>query len=128
MTSAETTDEEVEDVYGDVGEWVEDWFAKAVAMKQLGDGRGKIFCAKWWAHKPVVVRLHSIWREWERANREDTMSSWWSYHADAAMRVLFDGESGPMWLCTPDKHRDVPSPQLTPVPPGWFSAGSGTTP
>lgn len=118
------TEEEIVDVYEDVGEWVEDWFAPAVAMKQQGGGKGRIFCKQWWRHPPVVTRLEALWREWERANREDTMSSWWAYHADAAIRVLCDGETGPMWRCTKDKHFDIESlaVDLVPVPPGWLGA------
>ncbi|MGW4356870.1 DUF4913 domain-containing protein [Nocardia sp. NPDC004582] len=124
MTSTEAT-EEVVDVYNNVTEWVEDWLVQSVAFKQQGGGKGKIFCKQWWRHKPVVVRLHALWREWERANREDTMSSWWAYHADAAIRALCDGETGPMWRCTTDSHIDVRSLEVTPVPPGWFGTMSG---
>jgi hypothetical protein len=44
----------------------------------------------------VALRIHALWRKWEKANREDTMSSWWVYHYDAHIRAIFDGERGPM--------------------------------
>ncbi|WP_157778099.1 DUF4913 domain-containing protein [Nocardia terpenica] len=127
MTTAEDTEPEVTDVYTDAGEWFDHWLAPALADgKWQGGGKGKLVCPQWYRHRMVALRVDALWQEWEKANREGAMSSWWVYHFDAHARAIFDGETGPMYLCSPDKHHETPDP-LTPrpVPPGWFDQ-SGT--
>ncbi|MGV9638111.1 DUF4913 domain-containing protein [Nocardia rhamnosiphila] len=117
--------EEVPDVYNDAGEWFDHWLLPLLEGKWIGGGKGKVICPEWWQHRMVSVRIHALWREWEKANREETMSSWWVYHYDAHSRALFDAENGgPMFSCTKDKHRETPKLKLLPVPPGWFDQDS----
>lgn len=109
--------------YRGVEEWVEQWFAPCVAVRLTGDGRGLTWCARWWAHDAVAVRLHALWMAWEAARRDsDTaaMSSWWTRHADPHLRVILDGETGPMWQCSPTQHHPVPALPTLPTPTGWL--------
>lgn len=126
MTSTEGTEEEVVDVYTDHGEWVDHWLLPALEGKfDGGGGKGQLLCPEWYRHRMVALRIRALWREWEKANREDTMSSWWIYHYDAHARAIFDGERGPMYACTDERHR-VPQPvKPNPVPSGWFDQTPG---
>lgn len=67
----------------------------------------------------MAVRLYHVWRAWEKAVRsgdDHAMSAWWSYDCDPAVRVLSDGEVGPMHACSPTTHRDVPTLPCDPFP------------
>ena len=121
MTSAQNTEEEeVADVYTDPGKWFDHWLVPALEGKFDGGGKGQVLCLEWYRHRMVALRIHALWREWEKANREDTMSSWWIYHYDAHIRAIFDGERGPMYACTPERHRVPERVTPTEVPSGWF--------
>ncbi len=118
------------DEFPDADAWVREWFAPAVALKITGDGRGLVWCAQWWAHTEVAVRMDALWKGWEVARRDNdkaAMSSWWIQHADHHLRAVCNGESGPMWRCTPGLHREVPALRTVPAPPGWFATGDGGT-
>lgn len=113
--------------YVDAGDWVQDWFADTVAVRLSGGDttRGLTWCAQWWKHDGVATRLHALWQAWEAARAAgDTaaMSTWWVHHADPTLRVLLNGETGPMWRCSPTQHRPIASLPVTPAPAGWFDA------
>ncbi|MCC3318438.1 DUF4913 domain-containing protein [Nocardia africana] len=120
MTTAKSTDDKQPDIYLDAGEWVDSWLAPALEGKFEGGGKGQVVCPEWFRHRMVALRMHALWREWEKANREDTMSSWWVYHFDAHARALFDAERGPMHNCTPEKHRTPGRVNPNQAPAGWF--------
>jgi len=108
---------------------VQEWFAPAVAVRlAAGDtGRGLTWCAQWWAHPGVATRLHALWQAWETACRsQDTaaMSTWWTSHADPHLRTLLDGEHGPMWRCSPTRHRPIPHLAVVNAPDSWFDLAS----
>ncbi len=109
--------------YRGVEEWVEQWFAPCVAVRLTGDGRGLTWCAQWWAHDAVAVRLHALWMAWEAARSDsDTaaMSGWWTRHADPHLRNILDGETGPLWQCSPTHHHPLAALPTLPTPAGWF--------
>lgn len=121
MTDTDDTDDEVPDIYIDAGEWFDHWLEPLLDGKWIGNGKGKVLCPQWWQHRMVAVRIHALWREWEKANRDDAMSSWWIYHYDAHSRALFDAENGgPMFSCSPGTHRQRTRVRPAPVPAGWF--------
>ncbi|WP_327146823.1 DUF4913 domain-containing protein [Nocardia sp. NBC_01327] len=122
--------EESEDYkYPDVGVWVTEWLAPATALKLSDGGRGRTWCAKWFEHPPIVVRLNELWHAWEKAVRsgdDHALHGWYVYDYDATMRALTDGEYGPMHACSPTKHRDIPCLPVEPVPPGFFTTNTTT--
>ncbi|MEV6071810.1 DUF4913 domain-containing protein [Nocardia sp. NPDC052001] len=106
----EDTDGGTDYQYASVYDWVYEWLAPATSFKVSDGGRGRVFCKKWFLHPPVVVRLDSLWRAWEKAARsgdDAAMDSWYTYSYDAAIRALTDPE-GPMRNCGPKNHRDTP--------------------
>lgn len=119
VTTPEEASDTPETAFTDVEEWVRRWFAPALAPHLTGDGRGLVFCERWWAHNPVVVRLHELWVAWEQGRRAKTLSTWWVSHADPHLKTLCDGENGPMRYCSPGRH--IPTATLTVVkaPAGW---------
>ncbi|GAB2917880.1 hypothetical protein GCM10027047_14500 [Rhodococcus aerolatus] len=107
-------------VFPDLGAWVEGQLAPSLSMHITGDGRGRVFCPQWWDHDAVVIRLAALWEAWETAKTSRTMSTWWVQHADPHLKVLCDGETGPMRRCS--EHRHVPTRTLltVPTPAGWL--------
>ncbi|MGH9090846.1 MAG: DUF4913 domain-containing protein [Acidimicrobiales bacterium] len=80
----------------------------------------RVWCSKWWAHPEAVLRLWSLWQAWEVFFAEGGAgpSSWWVYHLDHHLMVLFDGEAGPFALCR-DGHTNAAQPLPTdPAPAG----------
>lgn len=121
-------DDEGQDyTFPNVGEWVTHWFAPATALKLSDGGRGRVWCKEWFLHPPVVVRLDSLWRAWEKATRsgdDKALDAWFVYSYDATVRELTNGEHGPMHACSPSQHREVPSLPVDPVPDGFFAPTS----
>lgn len=118
--------EKAVDIYGDVGQWVQGWFAPSMAGKVTGEGMGVAWCPQWWRHEAVAVRLHALWQAWEVACRdpdEAALSGWWVGHADPHLRALTNGENGPMGRCTTERHRPTASWPSVPAPAGWFVTG-----
>ncbi|MGW4242945.1 DUF4913 domain-containing protein [Nocardia sp. NPDC004722] len=107
------------DVFPDLPSWVEKMWCPSIALNLSDGNRGRTWCAKWWKHPPVGVRLYAVWRAWEKAVRsgdDHALSAWWTYDADPALRALSDGEVGPMHSCSPTQHRDVPRLPCDPIP------------
>lgn len=118
-TGQEKEKDEDDYTFPHVFAWVTEWLAPATAFKLSDGGRGRVWCARWFEHPPVVVRLHTLWLSWEKATRssdDKALHSWFVYDYDAAMARLTDGESGPMYACSPTKHRDIPTLPVDPVP------------
>lgn len=93
-------------------------------MRLDGEGRGLTWCAQWWAHAPVAVRLHALWQAWETARHHKdpgAMAGWWVRLAEPMLRVICSGETGPMRLCSVREHYPVESLRVVPAPVGWFS-------
>lgn len=112
-------------LYASVDEWVRYWLAPTLAGKlaTTSGAGGRVWCAEWWQHPQVAVRLYALWQAWEAARLSaspDAMSVWWLHHADPHLRVLCDGTSGPMHRCTPTRHHDLRPYSVAPAPAGWF--------
>ena len=76
---------------------------------------GVNWCARWWAHPEAIARLYALWREWEKARVNDSMSAWWRDHLDPHLSAM-SSEYGPFNRCGPDKHNSVKSLPKLPVP------------
>lgn len=112
-------------LFRNVGQFVECWLAPTLAGKLTNSGGsgGRVWCPQWWRHPEVAVRLTALWQAWEAARTTgstDAMSSWWIHHADPHLRVLCDGDTGPMYRCGSARHHDLPAFPTTPIPPDWF--------
>jgi hypothetical protein len=99
--------------------WVEEIFAPMV-QRRVDIGRGRTWCARWWEHPEVVVRLDALrlaWYELTAPCEPDGdpgagCSSWWVNHVDPTLMTLLDGDTGPMSGCRPDRHSASPVPVL----------------
>ena len=99
--------------------WVEEIFAPMV-QRRVDIGRGRTWCARWWEHPEVVVRLDALrlaWYELTAPCQPDGdpgagCSSWWVNHVDPTLMTLLDGDTGPMSGCRPDHHSASPVPVL----------------
>lgn len=105
--------------------WVEEIFAPMI-QRRVDLGRGRTWCARWWDHPEVVVRLDALRLAWYDLTAPDMLgddpgagySSWWVNHVDPMLMTLLDGDTGPMSGCRPDRHSASPVPALRtePVP------------
>jgi hypothetical protein len=108
--------EPVEPAYLDLFDWVFDWFLPT-AERRVADGSqmGIYWCPKWWAHPEGLQRIYCLWREWEKARAEETMSQWWRDHLDHHLLAL-TGEHGPFTRCSPSRHHEPMHLSSHPVP------------
>ena len=113
----------VSDEFSDHVEFVELWLAPTIARRLTGS-KGLNWCPQWWRHREVSIRLYVLWRAWETARTQDdsAMANWWVNHADPHLRVILDGESGPMYRCL-THHQNATALFVTPVPDDWFGHG-----
>jgi hypothetical protein len=103
--------------------WVEEIFAPMV-QRRVDLGRGRTWCARWWEHPEVAVRLDALrlaWYELTAPGEEDGdpgagYSAWWINHVDPHLMTLLDGDTGPMSGCRPDHHSASPVPVLKTEP------------
>jgi hypothetical protein len=105
--------------------WVEEVFAPMV-QRRVDIGRGRTWCARWWEHPEVAVRLDALRMAWYEMTAPGPdgdpgsgSSSWWVNHVDPTLATLLDGDTGPMSGCRPDNHSASPVPLLRtePAPP-----------
>ncbi|WP_084721927.1 DUF4913 domain-containing protein [Rhodococcus marinonascens] len=118
----------VEPMYGSVVEWAEDFFTQVI-RRRLGAGGGEGGLAwdeRWWLYPEVAGRLTALWYAWEEARVSDkasAMSSWWIHHLEPHLRVILDGETGPMAHAKPDgSFSGWPALPLQPVPAELLTA------
>ncbi len=119
----ETAEEPQEPRYPTLEAFVIEFLGPIIARRQVGQGRGFVWCPEWWRHAEAVARLMALWEAWEFARLDGgpAMSSWWTIHCDAQLGVLMNGEDGPFHLCRPERHGGTPPPlACNPVPPDWW--------
>jgi hypothetical protein len=107
-------------------EWVEEVFTPMI-QRRVDLGRGQTWCARWWEHPEVAVRLNALRLAWYELSAPAepggdpgaAYSSWFVNHVDPTLVTLLNGDTGPMSGCRPDRHSDTPVPSLRTVrPPG----------
>jgi hypothetical protein len=107
-------------------EWVEEVFTPMI-QRRVDLGRGQTWCARWWEHPEVAVRLNALRLAWYELSAPAepggdpgaAYSSWFVNHVDPTLMTLLNGDTGPMSGCRPDRHSDTPVPSLrTERPPG----------
>ncbi|NKR65277.1 DUF4913 domain-containing protein [Rhodococcus hoagii] len=100
-TDSEGDEEEtIEPRYANVFEWVDHFFVKVIRRRINPDaGKGLAWDQRWWMYPEVVGRLKALHQAWEKARADKdpaAMSNWWIHHLDAHLRVILDGDTGPM--------------------------------
>jgi hypothetical protein len=106
-----------------LAEWVEEIFAPMI-QRRVDLGRGRTWCARWWEHPEVAVRLDALRLAWYEMTAPGeaggdpgaAYSSWWVNHVDPTLMTLLDGDTDPMSGCRPDRHSDSPVPVLRTEP------------
>lgn len=85
--------------FANVFEWF-DGFFRPVIRRKIGDSDSSLsWDARWWAYPEVVARLTALHYAWEEARASDSMSAmsaWWIQHLEPHLRVILDGDTGPM--------------------------------
>lgn len=112
----------IEPLYANVFGWVDGFFAQVIRRRINPEaGQGLSWDERWWLYPEVVGRLTSLHYAWEEARADDkpsAMSSWWIHHLEPHIRIIFDGQTGPMALAKPDASwSGFPALGSEPVPP-----------
>lgn len=111
--------------YTDFVNFGEKWLFPFVTVRMAEANREQTYtwCAQWWRHRPVAVRiahLHSAFEASRRSQSGGAISAFLLSHIDAHMRIILDAANGPLHRCTRTKHTALQSLSADPVPPGWF--------
>lgn len=103
----EAAEPPVEPAFARLEDFVEHYLCEVVNRKiDPQPGHGLAWDPRWWQHQEVVCRLSALWGAFEvaRVSADDpaAMSNWWIRHCDPHLRVLLDGQDGPMSHATGD--------------------------
>ncbi|WP_410874704.1 DUF4913 domain-containing protein [Nocardia sp. A7] len=93
------------------------WLLPLISVR-LSEGQRddtRTWCAQWWAHRPVAVRIAHLHAAFE-AYRGAGASSFVTGHVDPHMRVILDAARGPLHRCTPTEHVPTPTLPFEPFP------------
>lgn len=94
-----TEPEQKQPKYTNVIDWVNGFFLPVIRRRISDNDGGLSWDARWWAYPEVVARLTALHQAWEEARASDSMSamsSWWIQHLEPHLRVILDGDTGPM--------------------------------
>lgn len=117
-TDAPADDPRADWRYQNSNDWFAGWFRPAMAGHFSSSHR---WCAQWWQHLPVALRIEELWTAWEAARLSEdpsAMSGWRVHHADPQWRAI-TAEDGPLHQCTPTSHTHTRPLAAIPAPPGW---------
>ncbi|MEV4237090.1 DUF4913 domain-containing protein [Nocardia sp. NPDC049737] len=108
-------------------EFAERWLFPFVTVRLAEANRENTYtwCSKWWAHRPVAVRiahLHAAFEAQRRAGTGNGFSTFVGSHVDAHVKTMLDAANGPLHRCTRTTHVATPSLPFDPVPAGWFKS------
>lgn len=85
--------------FANVVEFVEGFFLPVIRRRISDNDGGLSWDPRWWAYPEVLARLAALHQAWEEARASDSMSamsSWWIQHLEPHLRVILDGDTGPM--------------------------------
>ncbi|MHC3370846.1 DUF4913 domain-containing protein (plasmid) [Rhodococcus aetherivorans] len=106
--------------YTNVIDWVNGFFLPVIRRRISDNDGGLSWDPRWWAYPEVVARLTALHQAWEEARMSDSMSamsSWWIQHLEPHLRVILDGDTGPMANAKTDRSfTGWPSMPADPVP------------
>ncbi|MGV9948801.1 DUF4913 domain-containing protein [Rhodococcus aetherivorans] len=97
--STEPEQEKKEPRYANVVEFVHGFFLPVIRRRISDNDGGLSWDPRWWAYPEVIARLTALHQAWEEARASDSMSamsSWWIQHLEPHLRVILDGDTGPM--------------------------------
>lgn len=89
----------IEPAFANVVEFVEGFFLPVIRRRISDNDGGMSWDPRWWAYPEVLARLAALHQAWEEARASDSMSamsSWWIQHLEPHLRVILDGDTGPM--------------------------------
>ncbi|MFF0284081.1 DUF4913 domain-containing protein [Rhodococcus aetherivorans] len=89
----------IEPKFTNVVEFVQGYFLPVIRRRISDNDGGLSWDPRWWAYPEVVARLTALHQAWEEArvsNSASAMSSWWIQHLEPHLRVILDGDTGPM--------------------------------
>lgn len=112
-------------------EFAERWLFPFISVRLAEANRENTYtwCSKWWAHRPVAVRiahLHSAFEAQRRARTGNGFSAFVLSHVDAHLKIILDAANGPLYRCTRTSHIATPSLPFDPVPAGYFKPAQPT--
>ncbi|WML60961.1 DUF4913 domain-containing protein [Rhodococcus sp. AH-ZY2] len=124
--STESQQEKKEPKYPNVMEFVHGFFLPVIRRRISDNDGGLSWDARWWAYPEVVARLTALHQAWEEARASDSMSamsSWWIQHLEPHLRVILDGDTGPMANAKADRSfMGWPAMSSDPVPTAVLNA------
>jgi len=85
--------------FKNVIEWVNGFFLPVIRRRISDTDGGLSWDPRWWAYPEVLARLAALHQAWEEARASDSMSAmsaWWVHHLEPHLRVILDGDTGPM--------------------------------
>lgn len=90
----------VKPLYEHVDLWVQGFFLPVVRRQiHAAAGTGLSWDERWWLYPEVVARftaLHHAWEEARASDKPSAVSLWWIQHLEPHLRVILDGQNGPM--------------------------------
>ncbi|MGQ4618995.1 DUF4913 domain-containing protein [Nocardia sp. R7R-8] len=106
-------------------EFAEKWLWPFISVRLAEANRENTstWCPRWWAHRPVAVRiahLHAAFEAQKRARTGNGFSAFVLSHVDAHFKVILDAANGPLHRCTRTTHIATPSLPFDPVPVRYF--------
>jgi hypothetical protein len=109
--------------YPDFVVFAETWLLPLISVRLSRGQRDetRTWCAQWWLHRPVAVRIAHLHSAFE-AYRGSGASSFVTGHVDPHMRVILDAARGPLHRCTPTEHVSAPSLPFQPFPTDRITA------
>lgn len=112
--------EKKEPKYANVIDWVNGFFLPVIRRRISDNDGGLSWDARWWAYPEVVARLTALHQAWEEARASDSMSAvsaWWIQHLEPHLKVILDGDTGPMANAKADRSfMGWPAMPADPVP------------
>ncbi|USI92900.1 DUF4913 domain-containing protein [Rhodococcus pyridinivorans] len=112
--------------FKNVIEFVEGFFIPVIRRRISDNDGGLSWDPRWWAYPEVVARLTALHQAWEEARTSDSMSamsSWWIQHLEPHLRVILDGDTGPMANAKADRSfMGWPVMPVDPVPAEVYEA------
>lgn len=92
--------EDLDPVYATLSDYVTEFFAPMCSYRlSISAGRGLRWDPHWYRWPQVRIRLDYLWKTWEIAyssRSPQDMADWWLHIFDPTVRVLLDGENGPL--------------------------------
>ncbi|MBF4478263.1 DUF4913 domain-containing protein [Rhodococcus rhodochrous] len=106
--------------FKNVIEFIEGFFIPVIRRRISDNDGGLSWDSRWWAYPEVVARLTALHQAWEEARASDSMSAmsaWWIQHLEPHLRVILDGDTGPMANAKADRSfMGWPAMPTDPVP------------